>query len=83
MYGRDLKQVLRGIIDERDDILRGADGKRLKPGARNVLIDKMLWELWMRGYAISARTMNDKGFDRDPETHDAWRSSKRAKGVAL
>ena len=77
MYGKDLKQVMRGIIEERDDIIRGADGKRLKPGARNILIDKILWELWMRGYAVSARTPSDMAFDRDPELHERWRATKR------
>jgi hypothetical protein len=79
MYGRTLKQAMRGIIEEADNLIRGTDGKRLKPGARNALVEKILLELWMRGYAVSARTMNDLYRDpasRDPEVHKAWRNSK-------
>jgi hypothetical protein len=79
MYGRTLKQAMRGIIEEADDLIRGVDGKRLKPSARNKLIERILLELWMRGYAVSARTMNDLYRDptaRNPAAHRDWRDQK-------
>jgi hypothetical protein len=43
------------------------------------LTDRVLMELWMRGFAVSARKLADRsptGERVDPEAHAAWRDTK-------
>ena len=54
------------------------DGKWVKPTPQmlRAATDQLLFELWMRGFAVSARTPENKG-DRDPSLHEQWRDTKR------
>jgi hypothetical protein len=87
MYGHKARNAIIRVLTEAPEledlrlILKEAPEPRAVPWSKikgqrsRKLADRLLVELWFMGFAVSARTPNDRG-DRDPFTHKAWRNSK-------
>ena len=82
MYGHSAREALFAILKNAPELVDARIKKedkpvRITPQRLRRLTDRVLKELWHRGFAVSARTPDDKG-DRSPEHHDAWRATKRS-----
>ena len=81
MYGHSARKALFAILKDAPEL---ADARikrenkpiKITPARLRKLTDRVLVELWHRGFAVSARTPDDKG-DRNPEHHADWRATKR------
>jgi hypothetical protein len=77
MYGQTARGSLFRVLKEAPE-MAGVPSK-IRDRTCRKLADRLIAELWMLGYAVSARQPNDheplKG-GRDPEVHHAWRNSK-------
>lgn len=86
MYATNARKALLAVLKEAPEMkaLKGWDAEARKkgPSADTILrqlTDRVLMELWMRGFAVSARQLKDRsptGERVDPAMHDAWRKSK-------
>lgn len=84
MYGHAARQTLIAVLKDAPEMMVGvfpnSRGKVGKPtdALLRQMADRILMELWMRGFAVSARTPSDKSptGNRDPELHAAWRATK-------
>lgn len=69
------------ILKESPELKAGEPPKSVvKAAGLAKIADRMLIELWMRGFAVSARRTHDKppakGASRSPEDHARWRKGK-------
>lgn len=85
MYGTNAKKALLAALKEAPEVKAlWARSPQLEPKAKpdtilRQLTDRLMMELWNRGFAVSARTHGDKG-ERSREAHDRWRAAKRLGG---
>lgn len=85
MYGKNARQTLLAVLKDAPEMKigrfpnsKGKDGPPSDSLLRQ-LADRILMELWMRGFAVSARKLADRsptGERVDREAHDAWRATK-------
>lgn len=83
MYGHTARlaiwRVLREAPELKDLKTEGESWGKIKDARCRKLANRLLAELWMMGYAVSARVPSDHApvkAGRKPETHKAWRNSK-------
>lgn len=76
MYGHKARDSIVAILKEAPE-LRVADAPVVTPkGFRNIA-DRLLIELWMRGFAVSARKVGAKP-PKDAPDQKAWRDEQLA-----
>lgn len=86
MYGKNVRQSLLATLKEAPELkiaraptIKGPELKPLTAVLLGQLADRILMELWMRGFAVSGRTPEDvppMGARETPAAHDAWRHGK-------
>jgi hypothetical protein len=82
MYGHKARNSLIAILKEAPELKIGEPPKSvLKPQAYAKIVDRLLVELWMRGFAVSARKPKDRA-PKDVPDHKAWRDEKLAPALA-
>jgi hypothetical protein len=89
MYGQTARKAILRVLKEAPELAdlqtKAEATEQAKPWSKvrdhrsRKLADRLIAELWMMGFAVSARKPSDhepvKG-GRDPEVHKAWRNSK-------
>lgn len=81
MYGKNARNSLMAAMKDAPEMKLGrfpnARGKEgpISDTLLRQLTDRIILELWHRGFALSARSLLDYG-NRDPELHRQWRSTK-------
>jgi hypothetical protein len=79
MYGHKARNSLIAILKEAPELKIGEPPKSvLKPQAYAKIVDRLLIELWMHGFAVSARKVGSKP-PKDAPDQKAWRERKLAK----
>lgn len=86
MYGQTARNAVLRVLKEAPELAdlqtRGeppVPWSKLKDNRTRKLANRLLSELWMMGFAVSARKPSDRppeGASRDPEKHKAWRNAK-------
>jgi hypothetical protein len=84
MYGQTARKAILRVLKEAPELtdLRAETltWAKLKDQRSRKLADRLLVELWMMGFAVSARQPDDQApagaGGRDPEAHKAWRDQK-------
>jgi hypothetical protein len=77
MYGHKARASLIAILKEAPELKIGDPPKSvLKPAAYAKIVDRLLVELWMRGFAVSARHPHNPPPFKDMPDHKAWRDEK-------
>lgn len=80
MYGHNARKAMIAILKDSPELKVGEPPKSVvTPAGLTKIADRMLIELWMRGFAVSARkpaAKPPKGASRDPEDHKTWRTGK-------
>ena len=84
MYGASARKALFAVLKQMEEMqlgkfpnARGKEGKATDALLRQIA-ERTIYELWMRGFAVSARTPADLSptGDRSPAAHADWRTSK-------
>ena len=82
MYGHSARKALFAILKDAPEMklgrfpnARGKEGQ-ITDSLLRQLTNRVILDFWHRGFAVSARTPDDKG-DRNPEHHADWRATKR------
>jgi hypothetical protein len=82
MYGHKARNALIAILKEAPELKVGEPPKSVLTAAGyRKIVDRLLVELWMRGFAVSARHPNNPPFKGAPD-HKAWRDAKLAPELA-
>lgn len=83
MYATGARKALHTVLSEAPEMEAALEGweKRERTRLMRQLTDRLILELWMRGFAVSARKVGDRP-PTEKLDHDAWRSSKRATAEA-
>jgi hypothetical protein len=80
MYGHSARKAIIAILKDTPELKIGDPPKSvLKPAAFTKLADRMLIELWMRGFAVAARQPKSQPpvrASRSPQEHAEWRRAK-------
>jgi hypothetical protein len=78
MYGHKARNTLIALLKEAPELKVGDPPKSVvTPVGYRKIADRLLVELWMRGFAVSARKITDKP-PADVPDHKAWRNEKLA-----
>jgi hypothetical protein len=82
MYGHKARNTLIALLKESPELKVGNPPKSVvTPNGYRQIVDRLLVELWMRGFAVSARKAGDKP-PADAPDHKAWRDKKLAPTLA-
>jgi hypothetical protein len=82
VYGHKARNCLIALLKEAPELKVGDPPKSVvTPTGYRKIADRLLVELWMRGFAVSARKSSDRA-PKDVPDHKAWRNEKVAKGAA-
>lgn len=83
MYGQTARKAILRVLKEAPELadLRTEEQtwNKVKDQRSRKLADRLLAELWMMGFAVSARQPSDRSplaSGRDPLAHKAWRDQK-------
>lgn len=86
MYGHNARQEVLAILKDAPELKdarvpnRNGEPKAIPLSRMRALTDRLLVELWLRGFAVSARALSDKppknGMAEAIETHNAVRSMR-------
>jgi hypothetical protein len=83
MYGHKARNTLIALLKESPELKVGEPPKSVvTPTGYRKIADRLLIELWMRGFAVSARKPTDRAPKDAPTDHKAWRDQKLAPGLA-
>jgi hypothetical protein len=78
MYGHKARNTLIALLKEAPELKVGEPPKSVvTPVGYRKIADRLLIELWMRGFAVSARKPTDRP-PADVPDHKAWRDQKLA-----
>lgn len=77
MYGHKARNTMIAILKECPELKVG-DAAVVTPKGYQQIADRLLIELWMRGFAVSGRPKGAKPPKGAPEDHKAWRDAKLA-----
>ena len=82
MYGHKARASLIAILKEAPELKVGEPPTSiLKAADYTKIVDRLLIELWMRGFAVSARKVGMKA-PKDAPDQKAWRDEKIAPALA-
>jgi hypothetical protein len=82
MYGHKARTSLIAILKEAPELKVGEPPTSiLKAADYTKIVDRLLIELWMRGFAVSARKVGTKP-PKDAPDHKAWRDRKEGPALA-
>jgi hypothetical protein len=82
MYGHKARATLIALLKEAPELKVGEPPKSVvTPAGYRKIADRLLVELWMRGFAVSARKRTDRA-PKDAPEHKAWRDQKLAGAAA-
>jgi hypothetical protein len=82
MYGHKARTTLIALLKESPELKVGDPPKSVvTPDGYRKIADRLLIELWMRGFAVSARKVGMKP-PKDAPEHKAWRDEKLAPVLA-
>jgi hypothetical protein len=82
MYGHKARNCLIALLKEAPELKVGDPPKSVvTPKGFAKIADRLLVELWMRGFAVSARKPSDRA-PKDAPDHKAWRDEKIAPALA-
>jgi hypothetical protein len=82
MYGHKARATLIALLKEAPELKVGEPPTSiLKAADFTKIADRLLIELWMRGFAVSARKVGSKP-PKDAPDHKAWRDEKLAPVLA-
>ena len=73
MYGHKARESIVAVLKDEPEL----SVRALKPAQLRKIADRLLIELWMRGFQVSARTVGKKAPKAAPDPK-AWRDAKLA-----
>lgn len=83
MYGHKARNSLIAILKEAPELKVGKPPKSVvTPKGFRDIVDRILVELWMRGFAVEARRAGKSKPPQDGLDHKAWRDAKIAPKLA-
>jgi hypothetical protein len=83
MYGHKARNVLIALLKEAPELKAGDPPKSVvTPTAYRAIADRLLVELWMHGFAVSARKRGDRAPKDAPPDHKEWRDKRLAPELA-
>jgi hypothetical protein len=83
VYGHKARNTLIALLKESPELKVGDPPKSVvTPDGYRKIADRLLIELWMHGFAVSARKVGEKPPKGATDDHKGWRDKKLAPAAA-